>query len=98
MTDQMTDPTDVPPPFVTYTRQVQQTKRVAEVTAENVAQIAALIGGQVDYSSGEPILVIPGRGNGPWRVKVGSTLGLMPGNPPALQNENGFNRDGDWQS
>lgn len=84
---------DAPPaPFVTYTRWVQVTRDIAEVTEQNIGQIAAVIGGQVDYSEGEPVLIVPGEPQ-PWRVKVGWTVSLNGGR---LMNQNGFNRDGDW--
>ncbi|HET6868933.1 MAG TPA: hypothetical protein VFH80_23680 [Solirubrobacteraceae bacterium] len=83
-----------PAPFVTYERTVRQTKEVAEVTPENIGQIAALIGGSVDYAGGEPVLVVPHvGGSAPWRVEVGCMVSLL-GN--RLLNENGFNRNGDW--
>jgi hypothetical protein len=87
-----------PPPFVTYIRLVQETKQVAEVTAENVTQIAALIGGMVDYFDSEPVLVCPlvRGGIAPWRVKMGTVVGLVAGAPPGLINLRSFNCDNDW--
>ena len=86
---------DVPAshPFVTYTRTVEQTKSVATVTVENIGTIAARIGGTVDYSGDEPVLLDPHHPRGPWRVKVGWQVSMMNG---GLMNQSGFNRDGDW--
>ena len=90
----MTAEKNTPPvPFMRYERTVRETRDVAEVTAENIGQIAALVGGQVDYSTGEPVLIVPGAPN-PWRVKVGWHVSL---NGDRLMNQNGFNRDGDWR-
>jgi len=83
------------PPFVTYERTVRQTKKIALVTAENIGQIAQLVKGKVDYSSGDPELILPG--DRPWRVRVGWHVELMAGDPPRISNANGFNGDGDWR-
>lgn len=80
-------------PFIRYERTRVETCEVAEVTAQNIAQIAAMIGGQVDYSKGEPELIVPSKSRR-WRVKVGWHVSLM---GDGLQNQNGFNRDGDWR-
>lgn len=81
------------PPFVRYERTRVETRYVAEVTEQNIGQIAALIGTQIDYSKGEPELIVPSK-NSPWRVKIGWHVSLL---GTSLQNQNGFNRDGDWR-
>lgn len=89
--------TNPPPPFVTYTRTVEETKVVAEVTEENIGQIAAHIKASVDYTGDEPVLCIDrDDGRRPWRIPVGMRISLLGGVGPGVVNANGFNRDGDW--
>lgn len=83
-----------PPPFVKYTRTVEQTKVVAEVTTENIWQIAAAAKASVDYSGDEPALVVIVEAGRPWRVPVGREVQLL---GERIVNAAGFNRDGDWQ-
>lgn len=86
-----------PPPFVTYTRTVEETKVVAEVTEENIGQIAAYIKACVDYTGEEPALVIHRADQrGPWRIPVGMRISLIGGASRSVMNANGFNHDGDW--
>lgn len=94
-TPQSVDSVPPPAPFMTYERTVRQTITVAKVTAETVGQIAAHVGGSVDYSKGDPVLVVPPNNldGSPWRVKVGWEVSLS---GTRLMNANGFNRDGDW--
>lgn len=85
--------TEIPAPFESYERMVRQTRHVAQVTEQNVGQIAALIGGQVDYSGDTPVLVVPSE-HKPWRVKVGWTLSWI--GSGRVANANGFNYDETW--
>lgn len=81
-------------PFKTYERIKIETKKVAEVTEENIVDIARLSKGQIDYSGDLPELIITQNSGHTWRVKVGWHVSLS-GN--LLVNQNGFNIDGDWQ-
>lgn len=82
--------------FATYERTVLEVARVATVTAENVGQLAALVGGSVDYSEGEPVLVVKTKSSSsPWRIPLGFQVKHLEG--VGLVNMNGFNQDGSWK-
>lgn len=79
--------------FKTYKRTRVDTLSVATVTSENIGVIAAMIGGSVDYSGDEPVLIDPSKGR-TFRIKIGWQISLI---GDRIVNQNGFNTSGEWE-
>lgn len=77
--------------FKTFKRVKTEWVDVATITEDNIHLIAKEIGGTVDYSGEEPVLL--DAKNNDFRWKLGWQVCLFNG---GLMNKNGFNRDGDW--
>lgn len=77
--------------FKTFKRVKTERVDVATITEDNIHLIAKDIGGTVDYSGGEPVLLDANKPDFKWRL--GWQVSLFAG---GLKNQNGFNRDGDW--
>lgn len=81
--------------FQTFERIRVERTRVATITEDNIHQIARSVGGAVDYSEGEPFIVLPDKPDKPkFKWKVGWEVRSS---GRGLVNMNGFNRDGDWK-
>lgn len=74
-------------PFTEYERFVRQSRFIAKVTRHNIGAIAEFIGGGVDYSGEEPVLIDTQGHGASWRVSVGWTVAY---DGKQLSNENGM--------
>jgi hypothetical protein len=76
--------------FTRYSRTITETRDIVTVDEGNIGLLAAMIGGAVDYTRGNPELVDASRN---WRIQIGWQLSLQNGQ---LVNQNGFNNDNTW--
>lgn len=82
--------------FSHFTRVKTEHKDVATVTEENAHLLAAFFKGAVDYTEGEPVLVLPLAGETvpSFKARLGSQVEQR--SDGGWANANGFNNDSSW--